>query len=213
YIGIVDVGINSLNDKTDYTSAAAQHFLQVPSDLKNENLFSLRVAKSVNVNIYPVVLKYRMVKTKTQRLYASVGLGLQIYNFRFSKPITYRNETMPTVVMDTVLFSKNKIALTYLSVPLMLTSKARMAKDLWLVYGVGVSGGFRINSIQKQVSDERGKQKERDQFNFNNFNACVNAELGIDGYVRLFASYQLTNLYEHSLEQYPYTIGIRFLGI
>src|SRR5690606_40927274 len=71
------------SDLTDYTSAAAQHFLQVPSDLKNENLFSLRVAKSVNVNIYPVVLKYRMVKTKTQRLYASVGLGLQIYNFRF----------------------------------------------------------------------------------------------------------------------------------
>lgn len=213
YVGIVDVGINNLRDKTDYTSAAAQGFLQVPDNLKNENLFSLRVAKSVNVNVYPVMLKYRMVKTKAQRLYASVGLGFQVYNFRFGKPITYRNEIMPMVMMDSIQFSKNKIAVTYLSMPLMITAKTRMAKDLWLVYGVGVSGGFRINSMQKQISDERGKQKNRDQFNFNNFNACINAELGIDGYVRLFAGYQLTNLYAHSLEQYPYTIGIRFLGI
>lgn len=213
YVGIVDVGINALRDKTDYSSAAAQSFLHVPNDLKNENLFSMKVAKSVNVNVYPIMLKYRMVKTKAQRLYASVGLGLQVYNFRFSKPVTYQNETSPMIVMDSIQFSKNKIAVTYLSMPLMITSKTRMAKDLWLVYGVGVSGGFRINSLQKQISDERGKQKNRDQFNFNNFNACVNAELGIDGYVRLFASYQLTNLYENSLEQYPYSIGIRFLGI
>ncbi|HTN46762.1 MAG TPA: hypothetical protein VL098_10485 [Flavipsychrobacter sp.] len=213
YVGILDIGINSLKDKTDYASAEAQSLLQVPSDLKNENLFSLKVAKSVNVNIYPILLKYRMVKTKSQRLYASVGLGLQIYNFRFSKPISYQNETTPQIVMDSVLFSKNKIAITYLSVPLMLTSKTRMSKDLWLVYGVGVTGGFRVNSLQKQISDERGKQKNRDQFNFNNFNACVTGEIGIDGYVRLFGSYQLTNLYESGLQQHPYTIGVRFLGI
>lgn len=213
YVGILDVGINALRDETDYSSATAQSFLQVPGNLKNENLFSLRVAKSVNVNVYPIMLKYRMVKTKAQRLYASVGLGLQVYNFRYSKPISYRNDTNPVVIMDSISFSKNKIAVTYLSMPLMITSKTRMAKDLWLVYGVGVSGGFRVNSLQKQISDERGKKKYRDQFNFNNFNACVNAELGIDGYVRLFASYQLTNLYENALEQYPYVIGVRFFGI
>jgi hypothetical protein len=115
--------------------------------------------------------------------------------------------------MDTVVFSKNKISITYLSVPLMITAKTRMAKGLWLVYGVGVSGGFRINSLQKQISGERGKQKNHDQFNFSDFNACVSGEIGIDGYVRLFASYQLTNLYTNSLTQYPYSIGVRFIGI
>ncbi len=211
-VGIFDIGINSLIDKTDYASAEVQNLLQVPIDARNENLFNLKVAKSVNVNIYPLVLKYRMVKTKAQRLYASVGLGFQVYNFRFNKDISFRNETNPVIMMDSIQFSKNKIAITYLSMPLMLTAKTRMAKDLWLVYGLGVSGGFRINSIQKQISDERGTKKYRD-FDFNNFNACVNAELGIDGYVRLFASYQLTNLYENALEQYPYTIGVRFFGI
>lgn len=212
-VGILDIGVNSLRDKTDYTSAAAQDFLQVPADVRNENLFSLKVAKSINVNIYPIAAKFRIVKTKAQRLYASVGLGFQVYNFRFSKPITYQNETQPQIIMDSIDFSKNKIAVTYLSMPLMITAKTRMAKDLWLVYGIGVTGGFRINSLQKQVSDERGKQKNRDQFNFNNFNACITGELGIDGYVRLFASYQLTNMYASALEQYPYSIGVRFFGI
>src|SRR5690606_27513586 len=102
---------------------------------------------------------------------------------------------------------------TYLSMPFMLTAKSRLAENIWLVYGLGVSGGFRINSMQKQISDERGKQKNRDQFNFNNFNACLTGELGVDGYVRLFASYQLTPLHENALFHYPYSIGIRFFGI
>lgn len=212
-VGILDIGINSLRDKTDYTSNAAQDFLQVPYAAQNENLFSLKVAKSVNINIYPLVVKFRIVKQKAQRLYASAGLGFQVYNFRFTKPITYQNETVPQIVMDSINFSKNKIAITYLSMPLMLTGKTRMAKDLWLVYGLGVSGGFRINSLQKQISDERDKQKNHNQFNFNNFNACVSGELGIDGYVRLFASYQLTNMYDNALVQHPYTIGVRFFGI
>lgn len=211
--GLLDLGVNVLNDKTDYNSLAAKSFLQVPASMQNENLFSMRAAKSVNVNIYPVVGKMRLVKTKGQRLYASVGLGFQIYNFSFSKPITYQNTTTPQIIMDTVVFSKNKISITYLSVPLMITAKTRMAKGLWLVYGVGVSGGFRINSLQKQISGERGKQKNHDQFNFSDFNACVSGEIGIDGYVRLFASYQLTNLYANSLTQYPYSIGVRFIGI
>lgn len=212
-VGLLDIGINSLNDKTNYLSAAAQNFLNVPSSLQNANLFSQKVAKSVNVNIYPVVGKMRVIKTNGQRLYVSLGLGFQVYNFRFSKPISYQNITTPEIIMDTINFSKNKISITYLSMPLMFTAKTRMAKDLWLVYGLGVSGGFRINTLQKQISDERGKQKNHDSFNFNDFNACVSGELGIDGYVRLFASYQLTNLYANALEQYPYTIGVRFFGI
>lgn len=213
HIGILDIGVNNIRDKTDYNSAQTQNFLHVDQNVKNENLFSLRAAKSINVNIYPVLLKYRMVKTELQRVYASIGIGLQIYNFRFSKPITYENETLPMVVMDTVLFQKNKVAITYLSVPLMITAKTKLAKNIWLVYGLGVTGGYRISSLTKQISDERGKQKNRDQFNFNNFNACVTGEIGLDGYVRLFASYQLTPLHENSLEQYPYSIGLRFFGI
>lgn len=213
HIGLLDLGFNYIEDRTDYASAAAQNFLQVGDDLKNKNLFSLREGKSVNVNIYPVLIKAKLVKTKGQRLYVTLGAGLQLYNFRFNKPVTYLNETSPVVVMDSIAFTKNKVGLTYLSVPLMVTSKTRLAKDIWLVYGAGVSAGYRIASWTKQVSGERGKEKNHDQFNFNNFNTCVTAEVGIDGWLRLYASYQLTPLHENALEQYPYAIGVRFLGI
>lgn len=210
---ILELGINYLQDNTDYSSAAAQDFLNVDPEMRNENLFSLREGKSINVNIYPVMGSYRFVNTRRQKMYISSGIGLQIYNFRFNKPISYINETRPMVVTDTVSFSKNKLAVTYLSIPLSVTCKTKLAKDTWLVYGVGITGGYRLSSWTKQVSDERGKQKNRDPFNLNNFNSCVTGELGIDGVIRLYASYQLTALHKDALDQHPYAIGIRFGGI
>jgi len=213
HVGMLDLGFNYLDDRTNYSSPAAQSFLNVNSDVKNKNLFSLRDGKSINVNIYPIMLKARVLKSERQRLYVTLGAGLQIYNFRFNKPITYTNETTPMVVMDTVAFTKNKLGLTYLSIPLMVTSKTKLAKDIWLVYGVGISAGYRIASWTKQISGERGKEKDHDQYNFNNFNSCVTGEIGIDGWVRLYASYQLTALHKDALDQHPYAIGVRFIGI
>lgn len=213
HFGMLDLGLNYLDDGTNYAAPGAQAFLHVNDNLKNEHLFSLREGKSVNVNVYPVVLKARVLKTPGQRIYMSLGAGLQMYNFRFNKPISYLNNTTPTVIMDSVLFTKNKVGLTFLSVPLMVTSKTKLAKDLWLVYGVGVNAGYRLASWTKQVSGERGKQKNHDQFNFNNFNLSITGEVGIDGWLRLYASYQLTPLHKDALTQFPYAIGFRFVGI
>src|SRR5690606_4904835 len=89
HIGMLDLGFNSIDDNTNYKSFAAQGFLDVNANMKNKNLFSLREGKSINVNIYPVLLKARVLKTQRQRVYVTVGAGLQIYNFRFNRPISY----------------------------------------------------------------------------------------------------------------------------
>ncbi len=212
-VGMVDIGINSIIDNTNYGSTEAKSFLQVPQSLQNENLFSMRTGKSWNVNVYPVMVKMRLHNGKKQRIYFSTGIGLQMYNFRYTKNISFRNETVPMVVMDTISFSKNKIGLTYLNIPLQFTFKTKLADKAWLVYGVGATGGYRIASWNKQVSPERGKQKNRDEFNFNDFNACVTGEIGLDNVFRLFASYQLTPLHSTALDQRPFTIGLRFGGI
>ena len=209
----VDIGINTLQDKTDYTSAAAQGFLNVPAGMKNDKLFSLQTGKSWNVNVWPVLFKARVLKTKMQKVYISSGIGLQMYNFRFTRDISYLNNTTPEVFLDSVNFSKNKLGLTYLSVPLMLTAKTKIAKKTWLVYGAGVTGGYRIGSLTKQVSSFRGKDKNRDAFNFNDFNACVTGEIGISGVMRIYATYQLTSLHESVLDQHPLCIGIRIGGV
>jgi hypothetical protein len=95
----------------------------------------------------------------------------------------------------------------------MLTFKTRFDKKHWLVYGVGITEGFRLSSWTKQVSGERGKIKVRDNFSLADFNTCVNAEIGIEGMLRFYASYQLTSLYDNNLGHHPICFGFRFSGI
>lgn len=208
-----DLGINALNDKTDYSSPAAQQYLQVPADKQNSNLFAMRTSKSINVNIWPVLFNYRLLKTKNQTISLYSGAGMQFYNFRFNKNISYLNETVPMVIEDSVIFSKNKLAFAYVSIPLMLNFKTRLAKGVNLVYGFGAIGGYAFDTWTKQISDERGKQKNHDQFNFQRFNLNLSGEIGISGYIRFYGTYQVTNMYKNSLVQNPYCIGIRFLGV
>ncbi|WP_157977221.1 hypothetical protein [Taibaiella helva] len=210
---MLDLGINALNDRTDYSSPAAQQYLQVPGDKKNSNLFSLRQGKSINVNIWPVLMDIRLLKTRSQKISLYTGAGLQLYNFKFNKDITYLNNTSPMLIEDTVQFSKNKLAFAYVSIPLMVNFKTRMGGNFWVTYGLGVIGGYCFDSWTKQISDERGKQKNHDQFNFQKFNLNLSGEIGINGYIRFYGTYQITNMYQNSLVQNPYCIGIRFFGV
>ncbi|WP_276133201.1 outer membrane beta-barrel protein [Polluticoccus soli] len=211
-VGMVELGINALRDQTDYNSQEAKNFLRVDATQKNENLFTLDNAKSINVNVYPILAKFRLSKTEKQKIYLSTGVGLQMYNFRFSKDIVYVDST-PSITMSPVPFTKNKLAFTYLSVPLMATFKTKLAEKAWLVYGVGITGGYRIASWTKHVSGEEGKVKNHDKFNFSDFNSCLTAEIGLDNYFRLYASYQLTPMHENALVQNPYCIGFRIGGM
>jgi hypothetical protein len=218
--GMLDLGVNSLVDNTLYpTPGGSNFFMNVDAPHNNKDLFSLRQGKSVNVNIYPVLLKANLYHSPRQRITLATGLGLQLYNFRFTKPVSYQSDPATHVILDSVSFSKNKLAFNYLTVPLMLNAKTRIGSrggshGYWLVYGAGVSGGYLLSSWTKQISEERGKQKNHDDFNFSKTNLCVNGEIGLDGYFRLYASYQLTKLHEDGpLDQHPFSIGIRFLGI
>jgi hypothetical protein len=209
----IDLGINNIQDKTDYSSAAAQKFLNVDPGQKNTSLFDMNLGKSINVNIYPLMTKYRLTATPGFKMYLVSGLGLQFYNFRFNKNISYSNSPSPNIFMDTVSFSKNKLAFDYLNIPLGITCKSRLNDKKWLVYGVGITGGYRLASWTKQISGERGKTHNHSQFDFNDFNSCITAELGIDDVIRLYATYQLTSLQKDALDQHPFCIGIRFGGI
>lgn len=210
---MLDLGINALHDRTDYSSPAAQQYLQVGADRKNGNLFSLRQGKSINVNIWPVLMELRLLKTHGQKISLYTGAGMQLYNFKFNKDISFLNETNPMVIEDSVKFSKNKLAFAYVSIPLMVNFKTRVGGNFWITYGVGVIGGYCFDSWTKQISDERGKQKNHDQFNFQKFNLNLSGEIGINGYIRFYGTYQVTDMYQNSLSQNPYCIGIRFFGI
>jgi hypothetical protein len=80
-----------------------------------------------------------------------------------------------------------------------------------LSFSAGVSAGYLINSRNKQVSGERGKQKYRGDFNFEPWRFAAIGEIGL-GPVRLYGTYSLNRLQKDitRVEQYPYAVGIRF---
>lgn len=217
---MIDLGFNQLIDNTNYSDPAVKTFLDVPANMQNKSVFTLHTAKSINVNIYPWMIKFRALKTEGQRIYLSSGIGFQFYNFRFENPVTYAKNPA-RVTMDTIVFTKDKLAMNYLNIPLMLTFKTRVhrddsgksSKDKWLVYGFGVTEGMRIDSWSKQKSGARGKVKVHDAFGLADFNTCVSAEIGLEGFIRFYATYQVTSLYSNGIDQHPVSFGIRLGGI
>src|ERR1035437_4197832 len=90
---IFDLGINVLKDNTNYANQSVKNFLNVPANRQNASLFYLRQGKSINVNIYPCLVRFKALHTHGQRIYITSGLGLQLYNFRYDQPLTYtRNQ-------------------------------------------------------------------------------------------------------------------------
>jgi hypothetical protein len=210
---MLDLGFNMLNDNTVYTDPTVVNYMNVPASDRNANVFDLKNGKSINVNIYPLMVKMPLVKNKNEKLYVSTGIGLQIYNFRYENPVTYLKNPNSVVLDNTVTLKKNKLSTDYVSIPLMITSKTRFSKKNWLVYGVGATAGYRLTSWNKQVSSSRGKVKTHGNFDMADYNTCLTAEFGVEGIIRFYGSYQLTSLYNNGIDQRPISVGIRIGGI
>lgn len=210
---IFDLGFAGLRNETNFPGAFASRpaYYPTPGSAKplTENAFDLRQAKSSNVNIWIFMQKVNITKHKLNLKY---GLGYEMYNFRYDSRISYRDEPRNFIFEDTVSFSKNKLFAGYATVPLMLNFQANPNKPRSFSASVGVSAGYLIGSRVKQVSDERGKEKYRDNFDLEPFRLAAIGELGL-GPVRLYGSYSLNTLHKTSttgLSQYPFVVGIRF---
>jgi hypothetical protein len=211
--GVLDLGINTISDNTNYNSPAVRNFLNVPANRQNAELFKLRQGKSININIYPWMQTLYAVKRRNQKINISTGIGLQLYNFRYENPITY-NKNPGSVTLDNSSFKKDKLGFDYLNIPLMITFKTRVYNNKWLVYGVGITGGYSIATWTKQEAGGQ-KNKVHDDFSFADFNSCLTGEIGISPGIRFYFSYQLTNMFDNTsgMNQHPVSFGIRFFAI
>lgn len=206
--GVVDLGFANLRDETVYGSAEANAYLQGGAQPFTEKDMKLRTGKTSNVNIW-IMQKFNVAKDVLNLKY---GIGLEMYNFRYSNNISYR-ENLPGVGVgvwrDTVQFSKNKLYVGYLSVPFMVNLDLSPKRDRGLSVSAGVSAGYRIGSRNKQVSTERGKQKTKGDFDLEQWRLAYIADIGL-GRVRIYGSYSINPLHERGLKQYPFAVGVRF---
>jgi len=203
---IFDLGFANWRDNTEYGSAEANAFLKpgiggpfTKSDLK------LVTVKSTNVNVWFFMQKLNITKHVVNLKY---GLGLEMFNYRYDNNISYHKNPV-FIERDTVEFTKNKLYVGYLSVPLMLNINATPQKKRGFSFSAGVSAGYRVGSHTKQKSSKRGKDKLSGDFDIDPWRIAYIAELGI-GPVRLYGSYSVNPLQTDAVKQYPYAVGIRF---
>ncbi|MDI9365742.1 MAG: outer membrane beta-barrel protein [Flavobacterium sp.] len=207
---IFDLGFANYRDQTNYPLAQAGGYLrQAGSSAKvDANTNTLNTGKSSNFNIWFFMQKLNISQHKLNLKY---GLGFEMYNFRYDRSLSYRNEPAPFAITDTISFTKNKLFVKYLTVPLMVNFNATPDKKKGFSLSAGISAGYLIASRNKQISAERGKVKTKGDFNLNPWRFAAVGEIGL-GPVRLFGSYSFNALHKDvtQMEQYPYSVGVRF---
>ena len=208
---IFDLGFANYRDLTNYSFAQAGSYLKImrPGDpAVNEGTTTLNTGKSSNVNIWLFMQRASLSKNVLNLKY---GLGLEMYNFRYDSRISFRNAPAPMAFNDSISFTKNKLYAGYVTVPLMININTKPNSHRGLIMSVGMSAGYLLASRNKQVSGDRGKQKYRGDLALEPWRLAAIGEIGL-GPVRLYGSYSINQLQKTytRMEQYPYTIGIRF---
>lgn len=221
--GVLDLGFSNYIDNTNYGSTGASLINQplggVPA--LGESDFKLVTGKSINVNIWFFMQRLNLVKHKLNLKY---GLGLELNNYRYKTssrisyseggviPYTYppAGISQPFIFRDSIVFTKNKLAADYLTVPLMLNFNSNPKRPSHgLNISAGISAGYLYSERNKQKSAIRGKRTNKGEYNLERFKFSYVGEIGM-GSVRLYGSYSPTSMYEKDLNMRPFTIGLRF---
>jgi hypothetical protein len=149
------------------------------------------------------------------------GLGLELNNYRFKSAVTFKEAgsnpydatqiiNHPFAFRDSISFSKDKLAADYVTVPMMLNFRTNPnSSSKGLMLSAGVSVGYLYGSRNKQKSSDRGKHKNRGDYDFEKWKFSYIGELGL-GPVHLYGSYSPNSIFEKGLNLMPYTVGIRF---
>jgi hypothetical protein len=128
-----------------------------------------------------------------------------------NKNIRYINEPSDLILRDPEVtnFKKNKLAADYITIPAMINFNFNPKKKNDYGFSAGISAGFLYSSRQKMVSEERGKEKVKSDFNINPWKIAAIGELNL-GLLKFYGSYALTTLHRNGLDQTPFNIGLRF---
>ena len=214
---IVDLGFNNYTDKTNYAATGSYLVNKPGTPALNGSDFRLRTGKSVNVNIWLFMQRLNLIEHHVNLKY---GVGLEINNYRYKSSISYKEggtvpyyntqTNAPFIFRDSITFSKNKLATDYLTVPVMLNFVSNPnSRKKGISLSAGVSAGYLFSQRNKQKSDERGKDRNKGDYDLNTFKLSYVAELGL-GPIRFYGSYSPKSMYDHSLDMRPYTVGFRF---
>lgn len=214
---IFDLGFANYNDKTNYANAGSYLVNRPGYPAMDNNNFKLKAGKSINVNIWIFMQRLNLIKRHVNLKY---GFGLELNNYRYKSAISYKEDGLvpysagiqtnaPFIFRDSISFTKNKLAADYATVPVMLNFVSNPEKrKKGVSLSLGVSAGYLYSQRNKQRSNDRGKDKNKGDYDMERFKLSYIGELGL-GPVLLYGSYSPKSMYERGLDIRPYNIGFR----
>ncbi len=147
------------------------------------------------------------------------GLGVDFNTYALKNNVTLQSDKNSVWgVTDTInKFTKNKLKTTFVNVPLLLAFNTNANPDKAFHVAAGVVVGYNIFTKTKQRFDFAGDEinaKIKNDYNINPFRYSATVQLGYGDY-NLYASYALSPLFKGGKgpELYPFTVGIRILGL
>lgn len=200
---IVDVGFANFNDKSNYAAAQASGFIGAGV---GEDQFDLRTVKSVNVNIWAFMQKLNIIKHVLNLKY---GLGVELNNYRFDDHSVFLRENPTQIVLDPTYkdADKNKLAMDYVTVPVLLNINFTPGRKRGFGLSGGISAGYLYSARQKfKVNGD--KNKNHDDFDLRKWKLAYIGEMNL-GPVKLYGSYAFKSMWEKGLDQTPYNFGVR----
>ena len=215
---ILDLGFSNYTDKTNYANTGSYLINRPGYPALDKHDFNLNAGKSANVNIWLFMQRVNLIKHYVNLKY---GFGIELNNYRYKSAINYNEggyvpytantqTNAPFIFRDSILFSKNKLAADYATIPLMLnfvTNPDNRKKSVKL--SLGISAGYLYSQRNKQVSNVRGKWINKGNYDLERFKFSYVGELGL-GPVMFYGSYSPKSMYERSLDIRPYNFGVRF---
>ncbi len=175
-----DLGFSKLVDNGSLTLSPTNEFLDY------------KASKTSTVSYDLVQMGYRF--NGNFKIYIAGGFDWTM--IRLKKDITMKaNSPILAYDTETIHFSKNRFSSSYVHIPLnfeLRTKEGDNGKRFYFVIGPEVA--FLLNGKVKQVSEERGKQKFKDDYNFEPFRYGGTVRIGY-GAFGIFTKYYANDMF------------------
>ena len=176
----IDLGLSTYLDNGSFTLSPATSYLE------------RKTWKSSNFGLEVFQMGYRF--NSYFKIYMAAGLDWN--HMRLTENVTFQKKLpVLTPVEQNIEFDKNRFSSQYLRLPLSFQLRSKddhKGNKVNFVFGPEV--GFLLSGKIKQVSGERGKEKFKDDYNFNPFRYGAFARLGYGG-MGIYAKYYMNDVF------------------
>lgn len=177
----IDLGLSKLIDDGSFSLSPTNDFLDYEATRTSTVSFD--------------VLQFGYRFNQNFKVYVAGGFDWTL--IRLKKDITLLNEPQElSYLQEDIHFDKNRFSSSYVHIPLNFELRSKEndnGKRFYFVFGPEV--GFLLNGKIKQISDERGKQKVKDDYHFQPFRYGGTVRLGYGG-IGIFAKYYMNDMFD-----------------